>query len=403
MDKIISPVIKRLSEEIAAGNTTALEVFWCDIEKNGAPLIEHVPNDEDSVYVTVVWKDTEGIDKISVFGELFGMNTDHTQLELMQGTNLWYRCYIAPKTARSLYVFFVNEKPDMELTDIDVRLDPFHSHVITCIEDEAHPNEYCVCFKQENMIELPDFRPCPFTIPKSETPKGSVHQTEFYSELLGRSKRIWIYKPANYEPLDKPCNLTVFMDGWEYVHETKMPVVLDNMIAEGVIPPTIGVFIDNRTNRIEDLRLNQTFIDFLAKEIMPWIRGLYNISHSPKDILVGGFSASGLAAGYAAFLYPTVFGKVLSQSGAFYWGFNEDMTGEVLVELYAKSEKLPVDIFMSLGEFEKFDYHLDAHTKLRKILKEKGYRVMYQEFMGGHTNFDCQLTLSQGLQFLFGQ
>ena len=78
------------------------------------------------------------------------------------------------------------------------------------------------------------------------------------------------------------------------------------------------------------------------------------------------------------------------------------MTGAVLVDKFEQADKQPIELFISLGEFEKFDYHLNAHLRLLDILKDRGYKMEYEEFMGGHTNFDCQLTLSKGLQFLLG-
>ncbi|MDF2890727.1 MAG: enterochelin esterase [Clostridia bacterium] len=399
---IVSPKIKELAEAVLQGNHEAINQFWRSIEKNGAPLIEAIPGDDKNVLVTVLWKDAGDIETISVFGELFGMNTEKTRLEKLHDTNLWYRTYKAAKNARSLYVFFINEKPEDELADLDIRLDPFNAHIVTCTEDEEYPNEYCIMFKQESMIELPGFEECPYVQEKLETPKGSIEKLTFDSAILGRSKRVWLYKPAHYDKLKKSCGLAVFFDGWEYLHETKAAVILDNMIAEGVIPPMVGVFIDNRDNRIEDLRLNTVFIDFIAEEIIPWIKGICNISKDPNDALIGGFSAGGLTAGYTAFLYPNIFGKVLSQSGAFYWGYNEDMTGAVLVDKFEQADKLPIELFMSLGEFEKFDYHLNAHLRLLEILKDKGYKAKFEEFMGGHTNFDCQITLSKGLHFLLG-
>lgn len=399
---LLSPKIKKLKEAILEGDIKALENFWFDVERNGAPIVEDIPGDSDNVLVTIVWKDAGDIKNIAVFGEMFGMDTEKTRLEKLLETNLWYKTYRLPKNARSLYVFFVNEKPDAELGDMEHRLDPFNPHIVTCMDDEDNHGEYCILFKRESMIELPDFKNSPFVEEKADTARGNIEQFRFESSILGKSKRLWLYKPANYDKLQKPCGLAVFMDGWEYLHETKTAVILDNMIAEGVIPPVAVVFVDNRGNRTEELRLNTVFIDFLAKEIVPWVKEKCSISDDPKDGVIGGFSAGGVTAAYAALLYPEIFGKVLSQSGAFYWGYNDDMTGAVVVDKYEHAGKLPIDIFMSMGAFEKFDLNLNATLKLYNILNEKGYRVMYEEFIGGHTSFDCQLTLAKGLKFLLG-
>ena len=57
----------------------------------------------------------------------------------------------------------------------------------------------------------------------------------------GTLHRWWLYVPAGYDELDSTadCNLIVFTDGLkpDAVH------ILDNLIADKLIPPTIGVFV----------------------------------------------------------------------------------------------------------------------------------------------------------------
>jgi hypothetical protein len=50
---------------------------------------------------------------------------------------------------------------------------------------------------------------------------------------------------------------------------------------------------------------------------MPWIQGRYHVTADPGQIALGGSSAGGLAAVYAALEHSEVFGNVLSQSGGF--------------------------------------------------------------------------------------
>lgn len=400
METILSPTIKKLKQQIDNGDTGTLKEFWSKIELEGSPLVETIPDDQEHVLVTAVWKDAGDIKTIAVFGELFGLDSEKTKMERLEGSELWFRTCIAPIDARSLYVFFINEPANAEISEIDVRLDPYNPHVITCVEDEMHPNDYCVSFKQENMVELPGFKNSPYVELHEGTAHGSVQRHDFESSLSNRSYRVWVYKPANYELLQSPCGLAIFMDGWEYLHETKTAVILDNMIESRIIPPLVAVFIDNKVNREEDLRMNPVYTAFLTEELLPWVKNSCNISNNPEQTLIGGFSAGGVSASYAALLHPEIFGKVLSQSGAFYWASSTSSTKENILELYKKEDKLPVEFYLSIGEFEKFEEHLGANLSFYDILKNKGYNVIYEEFKGGHTNFDCQLTLSKGLEFL---
>src|SRR5688572_12247905 len=47
--------------------------------------------------------------------------------------------------------------------------------------------------------------------------------------------------------------------------------------------------------------------DFLAKELVPWVRSHYNVTKDPKQTVVTGYSAGGLASTYVALRHPHVF------------------------------------------------------------------------------------------------
>jgi pimeloyl-ACP methyl ester carboxylesterase len=57
-----------------------------------------------------------------------------------------------------------------------------------------------------------------------------------------------------------------------------------------------------------------------------WVRERYAIRSDPRQAVIGGVSAGGLMAAFAALRHPEVLGNVLSQSGAFWWlpGFDEN-------------------------------------------------------------------------------
>jgi enterochelin esterase-like enzyme len=45
-----------------------------------------------------------------------------------------------------------------------------------------------------------------------------------------------------------------------------------------------------------DLVANPEFADFMAKELVPWVRSHYNITKDQKQIVLTGYSAGGLAS-----------------------------------------------------------------------------------------------------------
>ena len=144
------------------------------------------------------------------------------------------------------------------------------------------------------------------------------------------------------------------MDG-----KCQMAFVVENLIAASKIPPTVAVFVNTSgERRLNDLIPNPQFADFMAKELVPWVRSRYHVTSDPAKIVVGGFSAGGLAAAYMGLRHPQVFGKVLSQSGAFWWApdhyQNADSTTETnwMAQQYIAGSKLPVNFYLHLERSE---------------------------------------------------
>jgi enterochelin esterase family protein len=62
----------------------------------------------------------------------------------------------------------------------------------------------------------------------------------------GTIREYWVYVPAQYDGTT-PAAVMVFQDGHSYVSEKgwfRVPVVFDNLIAEGEMPVTVGIFLN---------------------------------------------------------------------------------------------------------------------------------------------------------------
>ncbi len=92
-----------------------------------------------------------------------------------------------------------------------------------------------------------EYPPTADSIPQPGVPKGKlIGPLEFKSKAIaGTVRRYWIYVPVKYDA-NNPPNLLVFQDGQRAINPQgplNIPVVLDNLIARGDIPATLGVFI----------------------------------------------------------------------------------------------------------------------------------------------------------------
>ena len=142
----------------------------------------------------------------------------------------------------------------------------------------------------------------------------------------------------------------ILFDGWAYANLIPTFSILDNLLAAGRIPPMVVVMPDSLDAeiRMQELIFHPPFNDFLVKELIPWIHKNYRVTSDPQKTVVGGASAGGLAAAYAAFEHPEIFGNVIAQSGAFAFGFLGDEEPEWLARQFADNEKRPINFYIDV-------------------------------------------------------
>jgi len=150
-------------------------------------------------------------------------------------------------------------------------------------------------------------------------------------------------------------------------------------------------------------------VEFLVQELLPFVREHYRITNDPRQTLVGGVSLGGLAATFAGFQRPDVFGNVISQSGSFWWKPEEDTEAEWMARQIATVPRKRLRLYLEIGLLEDLPSRADApsmltvNRHLKTILKAKGYSVHYVEFNGRHDYFNWQGGLSDGLLALLAR
>jgi len=206
------------------------------------------------------------------------------------------------------------------------------------------------------------------------------------------------------------ANLLILFDGGVYTNRIPTPRILDNLYADHKIGPTVAVFVDNGGGaaRSVDLYFSDAFVKFLTDDLLPWVERQYKFKADPLRTVLGGDSLGGLAAAYAALRRPDVFGKVLSQSGAFQVekkGADSDEP-EWLARQFAQAEKSNVFFCLDVGQMEDRrgggTTLLAANRHLRDILMAKGYRTHYFEVYGDHDPVHWRRTLPEALMATLG-
>ena len=171
-----------------------------------------------------------------------------------------------------------------------------------------------------------------------------------------------MYVPDKYDA-SKPAPFMIFLDGSGSLgNGQRVPVVFDNLIARGDLPPLIGIFIDpgvlptipensataqNRYERIFEYdNISDRFSSFLEAELIPEVAKNYNLSKNPDDHAISGVSTGAVGAFVAAWHRPDMFHRVLSFIGTFV-----SLKGaDTLPAAIRRTEPKPIRVYLQAGK-----------------------------------------------------
>ena len=241
----------------------------------------------------------------------------------------------------------------------------------------------------------------PATVKVAEDQRGEVIKfiMSESSRYPGTEREILLYIPQQYRDTTPAC-LLVCMDGILYDATT----VLDNLIASGEMPVTIGVFINPgvvydedrnvvRYNRCKEFdSTDDTWAQFIEQEVLPQVRALktqdgqaINISTDPNDCAITGASSGGIAAFTAAWNRPDMFSRVYTTVGTFV----AMRGGHEYPAIVRKTEPKPLRIYMQDGWYdvwnpifgEWFEYNL----LMESAFNFAGYEAFHVWNRGNHS------------------
>ena len=404
-----SPRLASLLLALDRHDRSALEAFWQEVEEKHSPLVEELPGQRQDALYTFLFRADPEADVVNVrLGADFPMGAkEHADAFQRLGTSdVWYASYMLPKDARIVYRIRVPQGlhpsalSHVSWTIDGVRyehfLDPLNPRVFN---DVTAPLSYCFG---------PEAGQAAYLEKRGGVAGGSLEKFDIDSRVLGSKRSVTIYTPAGYAGNSEPFALILMFDAEAYIDVVSMPTILDNMISQSVVPPVVVAFVHSAKTRNDDLQPNAGFQQFIGTELMPWIRKRYRVSRDPKLNVVAGSSLGGLAAAYTAFNHPNIFGKVLSQSGSFWWSpnYQQDVSPSPnagwMVKQFAEAAPKPVRFYMTVGSWEAAGM-LSSNRILHSVLIGKGNEVTYREVNNGHNYANTQQTLPDGLIALLGK
>lgn len=392
-EKIISPFFKSYIKKIEENKST--NYFWEEVKKRGTPLIEHLK--EDTYILTFFYRAANFNVKL-----LGGPISDSKNLYRFKDTDIWYRSFLVKRGIRMSYQLAV-DVPNIKGSYFEKRM----AMISNAQKDPLNLNPY-IYSKEKNLNKYETLST--FEIPKKDfydwgvengNKKGIIKNYKFNSIILKNQRDIAIYVPFNFD-YKKEHDLLFVFDGKNYQNKIDTPIILDNLIAKNKINPTIAVFISNssRETRSKELPPNNEFATFMAKELLPFVKKQLKFNHKASNTILAGASYGGIASAYIALQYPHLFGKVLSQSGSFWWSPKNDNEPEWLTRQFAKKKKENIKFYLNAGTYETGFLPLDileTNRHFRIVLESKKYDYTYEEFIGGHDYFSWKIYLANGL------
>ncbi|MGI9473620.1 MAG: alpha/beta hydrolase [Rubripirellula sp.] len=253
--------------------------------------------------------------------------------------------------------------------------------------------------------------------PQAGVPKGTITQHKFSDSKIfpGTVRDYWIYVPQQYKA-GQPACVMVFQDGRGYVNEkghSRVPTVFDNLIQEGSMPVTIGVFINPgvvpATKPGASLRKNRSFeydslgdryANFLIDEMLPLIGSEYNLIDDREGRAIAGISSGGICAFTVAWERPDYFSKVISYVGS----FTNIRGGHVYPALIRKTERKPIRIFLQDGQNDLDNLHGSwplANQQMAAALTFSDYDFRFEMGDGGHNGQHGGAILPEMLRWLW--
>jgi enterochelin esterase family protein len=238
---------------------------------------------------------------------------------------------------------------------------------------------------------------------REDVPRGEVTQHVWLDSKVypGTKRRYSVYVPAQYDG-ETPAALMVFQDGHAFekpAGDFRVPVVFDNLIAQGEMPVTIAVMIDpghrgelpekrgwrprpeNRS--VEYDTLSDDYATFLLTEILPEVEEQYRITENPELRAICGNSSGGICAFTVAWHRPDQFRKVLSHIGSFV----NIRGGHHYPAMIRKTEPKPLRVFLQDGENDLDNQHGNwplANQQMGKALEFAGYDYKLVFGTGAH-------------------
>lgn len=423
-----SSIIERLKEFALPTEQVAKESWWQAVSQIAAPYFRNL--DQEETEVLFLWRDKEGDESSSSTAMvILDINclTDHhswhpTCLERVSGTELWFAVVTVNNRWRASYAFI--PVTESLLPEVAYQQDSSKTAQRQWWMQVA-PNQIA-----DPLNPLPNFQAgwgqsSPLHMPEATVQLGwsdwdnnqlqavsaqQLTNLTWSSKLLNKQRICTLFAGQLDESMQaKP--LVILLDGQKWGSESGTLSVLTALTAQQIIAPANYLLIpifDSQT-RYQELSCSLLFWQAVIDELLPLCHQY--IGEEVTEYLLAGQSLGGLSCLFAALEHPTLFSKVISLSGSFWWPEESRVRDK---QKSAPSEAAEGGIAQKVSEGIYSAQHLQLYQTVgygeqdmildndltSAAIKQSGGQVSYHKVYGGHDWLSWRGELINGLKHL---
>lgn len=248
-------------------------------------------------------------------------------------------------------------------------------------------------------VVTPGYRPSPWLEPSPNVGEGRLERLAWESRYYpGQTRRALAYTPPGFDR-HTTYPVVYVQDGVAYARTGRLGSVLNNLMAAGEAKPAILVFLEPR-DRASEYHLSDIYLQWLTAEVTPMIEARFRVTPGREGRFLWGASLGGLAALFAAWRRPDLFGGVVAQSAALIARPGDTLVRGVeewLADRWAQKPAPNVRVHLQCGSLE---WLVAANRRFAGALFDTGTRHEYRERPGGHNWITWRDGMADGLRFL---
>lgn len=396
--------------------TTGSDAWWQVRAAQGGPTIAQADNGHCDV--TFWWRDPDGDEQHSprqrVWIYITGVTDHHNRscpqsLTRLPGTDVWHWQTRLPANWRGSYCF-IPSSSDSDFLPGAFNPDGADSAALRAGWGSLLPQAMADPLNPHGWQGGRGYPTSALHLPNAPPQPGwdndNVRWTapvclQWHSTRLGNQRRVWVFTTGDDESTPRP--LALLLDGQFWAESMPVWPALSALTHQRRLPPAVYVLIDaiDIAQRAIELPCNAEFWQAVIDELLPQVRAVAPWNNDPTTTLVAGQSFGGLAALYVALHFPQQFGRVLSQSGSFWWLNREgEQGGGLLDDLeHGRLAWSAPRLWLEAGKREPLIH--TANLRLRICLQQNGQPFLWREVEGGHDALCWRGGLTDGLMALW--